>query len=43
MMLFFEIAAGVFVGLCAYRARWLLLAIAWILLLVLAANAHWAE
>jgi hypothetical protein len=37
-MLIFEIAAGVFVGLCLYRLRWALLALVWALLLVLAAN-----
>ena len=37
--LFLTIAAGVFVGLCLYRARWLMVALVWILLLVLAANA----
>jgi hypothetical protein len=39
MTLFLEIAAGVFVGLCLFQMRWLLFAIAFGLLLVIAAHA----
>jgi hypothetical protein len=39
MTLFFTIAAGVFVGLCLYRIRWLLVAIVFCLILLISANA----
>jgi hypothetical protein len=37
-MLFLEIAAGVFVGLCLFQMRWLLVSIAFVLLLLIAAG-----